>query len=87
MTQILLGLLAGVALGAVYFGGLWLTVKKVVDDGKAAKLVASFLARAAVVLVGFFLVLQMGLAALGAALVGFVGVRVLATRKLTATSP
>lgn len=87
MLQILIGLSAGLLLGAVYFGGLWWTVKHVVADGNALKLVASFFIRAAVVLVGFFGVLQVGLAALGTALVAFLGVRIATTRKLRPETP
>jgi F1F0 ATPase subunit 2 len=82
MTQLLMGLLAGVALGAVYFGGLWWTVREVTETGGPLKLVASFVVRAAVVLVGFYLMLQAGLLALGAAMLAFIGVRMLSTRKL-----
>jgi F1F0 ATPase subunit 2 len=87
MTQILIGLAAGLLLGAAYFGGLWWTVTRVVEDGKAWKLLASFVARGALLLVGFFAVLQVGLTALGAALVAFLGVRIATTRKMRPSAP
>lgn len=87
MGQILLGIFAGIGLAAIYFGGLWMTVKKVAEDGKASKLVLSFFVRAAVVLVGFYWLLQVDLMALGAALVTFVVSRLAVTRIMAPETP
>jgi F1F0 ATPase subunit 2 len=54
---IILPLIVGIALGCLFFGGLWLTVKKAVGLKYAALWVsASSLLRTAVVLAGFYFV-------------------------------
>jgi len=53
--NITLPLIAGIILGAVFFGGLWLTVKKAVGSKYAALwILFSSLLRTAIVLVGFY---------------------------------
>ncbi|GAA5520221.1 ATP synthase subunit I [Aliifodinibius salicampi] len=48
----------GVVLGLIYFGGLWITVKKVNNARRPYLLLASsFLVRTALVLAGFYLLL------------------------------
>lgn len=81
MLHIVLGLIAGAALGALYFGGLWLTIKDVAEAKyAAARILGSFVLRGAIVLGGFYLVLQLGLPALAAAMVAFLAVRIVSTR-------
>lgn len=77
MIRILAGGLAGALLGAVYFGGLWLTVRRLSRMGRPAPwLVASYLGRLVVAGAGFGLLIALGgLPAVASALVGFLAVR------------
>ena len=55
--SIILPLIAGIILGAVFFGGLWLTVKKAVGSKYASLWVlASSLLRTGIALTGFYFV-------------------------------
>ena len=50
---------AGLVLGIVFFGGLWLTVKKVVTSKRPALwLTGSFLIRVSITLIGFYYLSQ-----------------------------
>ncbi len=50
-------LIAGIALAIVFFGGLWLTVKKMVHSKSPALwLISSFFLRVGITLVGFYFV-------------------------------
>ncbi len=73
---------AGFLLGVFFFGGLWLTVRRLTGSSSPGLLVlVSFLARSAAVLAGFYLLLQQGWQLLPAALAGFIAARmVLASR-------
>lgn len=77
MIRILAGGLAGALLGAVYFGGLWLTVRRLSRvRGPAPWLAASYLGRLVVAGAGFGLLVALsGLPAVASALVGFLAVR------------
>jgi len=56
-NYITLSLIAGIILGTLFFGGLWLTVKKAVGSKYAALWVlASSLLRTGIVLTGFYFV-------------------------------
>lgn len=56
---LLLAFIAGLALGTLFFGGLWITVKKTVTAKVPAILVlSSFFLRVGIVLVGFYFVSQ-----------------------------
>lgn len=80
---LILAALAGGALGAVYFGGLWLTVRRLAHTRRPTLwLLSSFFVRTALTLLGFYLVLRMGWATLLACLVGFLLARVLLMRQL-----
>jgi F1F0 ATPase subunit 2 len=71
----------GVAIGAVFFGGLWWTVLKGVRTRRAALLfLISFLLRTTFVLIAFYLVGTAHLDRLAACLLGFVLGRVLIVR-------
>mgnify|MGYP005852729141 CR=1 FL=1 len=57
VLPLLLSFVAGMALGAFYFGGLWLTLQRVPTTRAAAFLtVGSFLGRLALTMLGFYLV-------------------------------
>lgn len=83
MTDMLIvALVSGVAMGVFFFVGLWWTVRKgVVATMPAAWFLISFIVRMAVVLGGFYWIVQQGeWQHLAMALLGFILVRVLLTR-------
>jgi F1F0 ATPase subunit 2 len=59
LTGSVLAFGAGGGLSLLYFGGLWLTVQRAVDDATRPTLLllGSFVGRTAVVLLGFYLVI------------------------------
>lgn len=86
----------GAALGALYFGGLWLTVRHVTKIRRPkTMLLVSFLGRVAIVLAGFYAMTQVfhgQWEALAVAMLGFVGARFLLIRRwkprsITSTTP
>ncbi|GAB6040053.1 ATP synthase subunit I [Endothiovibrio diazotrophicus] len=82
-------LLAGVLLGAIHFGGLWWTVRRLPTAAHPALWTAgSFLLRSALVLAGFALIARQGWPPTLAALAGLLAIRLLLTRLLgTVTNP
>jgi F1F0 ATPase subunit 2 len=73
--------MAGSVLGALFFGGLWWTVRKVVSAKKPALWVfGSLLLRTSVALAGFYFVSGRQLDRLLSCLLGFVMARLLVTR-------
>lgn len=83
------GLLAGLGLGALFFGGLWLTAGRIGRSANVFGLVlGSFVGRVALAVAGLLLVVRLaGLPGLVAALVGFTVMQVtflrLSTRRTT----
>lgn len=74
-------LVAGMALGAFFFGGLWWTVRKgVASDRVALWFLGSMLLRTGVVLLGFYFVSGGDWRRLPAALLGFVLARLIVVR-------
>lgn len=72
VLYLFLALLAGILLGAFFFGGLWWTVQKMIGSGNPYLLsTASFIIRAAVALGAFYLLAQEDWPYLVAALIGF----------------
>lgn len=64
--------LAGILLGVIYFGGLWLTIQKMGEVDRPVLLLAgSFIVRLALVLAGFYLVSNGRLELLAVSLVSF----------------
>ncbi|HNU84494.1 MAG: ATP synthase subunit I [Pseudomonadota bacterium] len=87
MGTVMLAFLAGIALGGIYFAGLWRTVRSLPDAEKPARrMAASFALRAALALAGFWLVLQGGWEGLVAAMAGFLAMREILLRRLGNTS-
>lgn len=83
MTGVAAAVLAGGSLGLLYFGGLWLTVRRVPAARRPALLVAaSFLGRLAAAGGGFGILAARGPLALAAALAAFLGVRLVLVRRL-----
>ncbi len=86
LMQLALSLAAGVALGAIFFGGLWWTVRIAVASTRVAHwFLCSLAARIGIVLAGFHLAGNGDWKRLAACLCGFIGARLVATR-LTAKS-
>lgn len=76
-----LALAAGVLLGAIFFGGLWWTVRKCVSSRQPALWVfGSGLLRMSITLAGFYFVAQGHWERLLVCLLGFVMARVIVTR-------
>jgi F1F0 ATPase subunit 2 len=82
------GFAAGIGCGGFYFGGLWLTVKRL---GKARRgtlsLFASFLVRISLTCVVFFFFMREGWADLVACLLGFFLTRFFWIQRLRPGSP
>ncbi len=81
MNEILILILvfiAGLLLGTLFFGGLWLTVKKAVGSSKPALIIlGSFVFRIAIVLIGFYFIGAGNWQRLLLVLVGFITARFL----------
>ncbi|NLG77512.1 MAG: ATP synthase subunit I [Xanthomonadaceae bacterium] len=73
---------AGAGLGLFYFGGLWLTVRKLTTRYSVPLFLASFVARTAVVVVGFYFVMGNRWERALVCLVGFIMVRQLLVSRL-----
>ena len=84
MNETLIQLLAGVAgigLGAIYFGGLWWTVRRAVSSPQPMLwFLGSALLRTAIALAGFYFISGGQWQRLVACLVGFIAARLLVTR-------
>lgn len=78
--------LAGLALGAIFFGGLWWTVRKYVSSKRPALwFLSSLLLRTSITLMGFYVVADGHWQRMLLCLLGFAMARLIATR-LTRTS-
>jgi F1F0 ATPase subunit 2 len=79
LTLALAGL-AGAALGAIFFGGLWWTVRRGVTSAQPAVwFLGSLLARMSIALAGFYFVARGDLKRLFVCLLGFVMARFIIT--------
>lgn len=81
IVYMILALIAGLALGILFFGGLWITVKKAV----AAKIPAiwfflSLLVRLSITLIGFYYISQGSWQRLLIGVVGFILARIIVLR-------
>jgi F1F0 ATPase subunit 2 len=80
VTELLIlafSLACGVALGIIYFGGLWLTLQRLASTDRPAILaLGSFLVRSGVCIFGFYLISGNGLEGLACGLAGFILVKV-----------
>ena len=73
--------MAGAALGAIFFGGLWWTVQKGVSSKQPALwFLGSLLLRTCLALTGFYFVARGNWVRLPVCLVGFVAARLIVTR-------
>lgn len=79
--QLAASFFAGGLIGVFYFGGLWLTVKRIPTSGNPhLLLVSSFLLRMATALAAFYALIPWGWQALVAALLGLLISRQVLTR-------
>jgi F1F0 ATPase subunit 2 len=80
-------LLAGIVLGAFFFGGLWWTVRKGVSSKRPALwFFGSMLLRMAIVVLGFYFILGDDWKRLLAGLLGFVIARIIVMRLIRAAT-
>jgi F1F0 ATPase subunit 2 len=79
---IILALFTGVALGTLFFGGLWFTVRKAMDSKiPALWFFTSFIVRTAIAVYGFYLIMLGANAVAGiTCLVGFIAARFMVSR-------
>lgn len=81
IVNLLLAIMAGIVLGIVFFGGLWLTVKNGLESKWSMLIFAgSFLVRMAIILISFYFMVQSGWKIAGAGLAGFLIARVIVVR-------
>jgi F1F0 ATPase subunit 2 len=81
-VSVVVGLLAGVVLGGIFFGGLWLTTRRMNSSRSVmALVVGSFVARSLTCLVGLFVVARFtGLTGILSSLPGFLAMQILFLR-------
>ncbi len=85
---LVLALIAGLGIGLFYFGGLWLTVRRLPEARQPALLMfGSFLGRTAASMIGIFLVMGGELARLLACLAGIIIARLVLVRRLSPEPP
>jgi F1F0 ATPase subunit 2 len=83
LTPLILSLGAGLALGMIYFGGLWHTVRKLPETQKPfSTMFWSFTVRTGIVMTGFYIVMGGHWERLVAALLGFILVREMLVRRI-----
>jgi F1F0 ATPase subunit 2 len=83
-----LALLAGALLGAIFFGGLWWTIRRGLSSRRPALLfLGSLLLRTAVAVAGFYLVSGGHLPRMLACLLGFFLARIAVTRLASLPQP
>lgn len=71
--QLLAPFVAGLALGAIHFTGLWVVLRRLsVYRHPLRALIVSFLVRTSLIMSGFYLVMNGGIEQLVAALAGFI---------------
>ena len=61
LLSLLIAFILGLGLGGIYFGGLWLTLKQLPQFSAPWRLlIASFLTRLAIILIGFYWIIKIG---------------------------
>jgi len=81
--RLLFPFMTGMALGVLYFTGLWFTVRNLPDSGRPlARVFWSFIARASIAVTGFYAVMNGRWEQLAAALLGFLLMREILVRRL-----
>lgn len=88
ISDVFLPVSAGAALGAIFFGGLWWTVRRALSSQRPALLVlGSMLVRTGLVVVGFYFVSGGQWQRLLFCLAGFVAARLIVTWMLPRAEP
>jgi F1F0 ATPase subunit 2 len=83
IAELILCFIVGAAIGAIYFAGLWETVRKLSDTNKPfRRVVISFALRMILLISGLYLVMQGQWERLVAAMIGLILVREVMVRKL-----
>jgi len=78
---LIVALVAGVLMGAIFFGGLWWTIRRATSSGRPAALfLASLLLRTLIAVAGFYFVSRDDWRRLLACMLGFFIARIVATR-------
>jgi F1F0 ATPase subunit 2 len=86
--SLVLSFLAGIALGTMFFGGLWWTTKKILAPSQPALwFMGSFLARMSVALAGFYFIAHGVWQRLLICLVGFLLARMMVVRFTRGAAP
>lgn len=84
LTKYGLLVLFGMVLGVIFFGGLWVTVRKLSTSKRPALLfLSSAVVRTLIVLSGIWYFAADDATSVGACLLGFIGLRLLATHGRT----
>jgi F1F0 ATPase subunit 2 len=79
--MIIIALISGLLLGMFFFGGLWITVRKSLGSPYAAMwILGSSLLRTALVLIGFYYIVQEGLQPLLISIAAFIIARFIVMR-------
>lgn len=80
ILYLILAFIAGTALGLIFFGGLWFTVRKAIGAKTPALwFFGSLFLRLAMVMIGFYFIVQGGLERLILSVIGFTVGRILVT--------
>jgi F1F0 ATPase subunit 2 len=80
-VTLVLALVTGVLLGAIFFGGLWWTVQKGVSSKRSALwFLGSLLLRTSIALAGFYFIAHGHWERLSVCLLGFIIARLIVTR-------
>ena len=83
IAELILCFMVGAAIGAIYFAGLWETVRKLSETNKPfRRVVLSFALRMILLISGFYLVMQGEWERLVAAMIGLILAREFLVRKL-----
>jgi F1F0 ATPase subunit 2 len=78
---LMLALFVGILLGAIFYGGLWWTVRRIVSSKiPGIWLIGSFFLRSLIVIGGFLFVVRGGWRSILACFIGFLAVRIGITR-------
>jgi len=80
LLRLSLDFLAGLVLGAIFYGGLWWTVRRISAGAAGLWLVGSFLVRTLLALAGFYVVARGAWAGAAVWLAGFIVARIAVTR-------
>jgi F1F0 ATPase subunit 2 len=84
--RLMVALVTGLLLGAMFFGGLWWTVQKSVSSKRPALwFVGSLLVRTSIVVAGFYFIARGHWQRLIVCLIGFVVARLIVTRLTQST--